>query len=284
MKLRYLNIGFAGIIVGSTLLFSCVKKDNGDDFPAGDVPPTAGGFTASSQIAPTNLVAYWNFNADNLLDSISKTTGTNAGMTFTAGIKGKALTGNPDGTKKAYATAIASAAVKAMTQYTVSFWVNTPQNTGATGIFSLGDTQGFWGNINVFFENGGTTSLARFKALYNDNGASFDNNIQDVQNGFNNWVQYVITYDGVGNFKSYVNGSLARTATQTGMGAIRFINVGPIVFGALHFMTNPSSTSATGAQDWAGYLPGKMDEVRIYNKALTSIEVSALSILERQGR
>jgi len=284
MKLRYLNIGFAGIIIGSALLFSCVKKDNGDDFPAGDVPPTAGGFTASSQIAPANLVAYWNFNADNLLDSISKTTGTNAGMTFTTGIKGKALTGNPDATKKAYATAVASTAVKTMTQYTVSFWVNTPQNTGATGIFSLGDTQGFWANINVFFENGGTTTLARFKTIYNDNGVTRDNNIQDVQNGFNNWVQYVITYDGAGNFKSYVNGSLARTTTVAGMGAIRFTNVGPIVFGALHFMTVPSSTAGSSGEGWAGYLPGKMDEVRIYNKALTSIEVSALSILERQGR
>lgn len=284
MRFRNLNIGFAGIIIGSTLLFSCTKNDNNDDFPPGDIPKTAGGYSASIEIAPTNLVAYWNFNADNLLDSVSNTTGTNAGMTFTEGLKGKALTGNPDATKKAYATAVASTAVRTMTQYTVSFWVNTPQNTGATGIFSLGDTQGFWGNINVFFENGGTTTLARFKALYNDNGASFDNNIQDVQNGFNNWVQYVITYDGAGNFKSYVNGSLARTTTQANMGPIRFINVGPIVFGALHFMTVPSSTTGAGAQDWAGYLPGKMDEVRIYNKALTAIEVSALSILERQGR
>src|SRR5690348_5654233 len=103
MKLRYLNIGFAGIIIGTTLLTSCTKNNNKDDFPPGDVPPTAGGFTASSQIAPNNLVAYWNFNADNLLDSVSNTIGTNAGMTFTAGIKGKALTGNPDATKKAYA-------------------------------------------------------------------------------------------------------------------------------------------------------------------------------------
>ena len=118
---------------------------------------------SSSQIAPTNLVAYWNFNADNLLDSVSNTTGTNAGMTFTEGLKGKALTGNPDATKKAYATAVASTAVRTMTQYTVSCWVNTPQNTGATGIFSLGDTQGFWGNINLFFENGGTTTWPALK-------------------------------------------------------------------------------------------------------------------------
>lgn len=272
------------MIVGAITIFSCTKADSDDTFPAGDVPPTAGGFTASNQIAPSNLVAYWNFNADNLLDSVSNTTGTNAGMTFTAGLKGKALTGNPDATKKAYATAVASASVVAMKQYTVSCWVNTVQNTGATGIFSLGDTKGFWANINIFFENGGSATLARFKTIYNDNGVTRDNGIQDVENGFNKWTQYVITYDAAGNFKSYVNGTLIKTNTVAEMKDIRFTNVGPIVFGALHFMTVPSSTTGSPGEGWAGYLPGKLDEVRIYNRALTNIEVSALSILERQGR
>lgn len=284
MKSRYLYIGFAALIIGSTLLFSCTKNENDDVFPPGDVPPTAGGFTASNQIAPDNLVAYWNFNADNLLDSVSNTTGTNAGMTFTSGLKGNALAGNPDASKKAYATAVASPAVKAMTQYTISCWINTPQTTGATGIFSLGDTQNFWANINLFFEGGGTTTDARFKTIFKDNGVEFDTGVPTVNNTFNNWVSYISTYDGAGNFKSYVNGSLVGSKTQAGLSGVRFINVGPIVFGALHFMTVPSSTTGAGAQDWAGYLPGKMDEVRVYNKALTAIEVSALSILERQGR
>lgn len=283
MKLNIKKTGLAVIITGSTILFSCTKAETDDTFPAGDVPPTAGGFTASNQIAPTNLVAYWNFNGS-VTDSVTSQAGTNAGMTFTEGLKGQALTGNPDATKKAYATAVASTAVQAMTQYTLSCWVNTAQNTGATGIVGLGDTKSFWGNINIFFENGGTTTLARFKTIYADNGATMDNNIQDVENGFNNWTQYVITYDGAGVFKSYVNGTLARTNTVAGMGAIRFTNVGPIVFGALHFMTVPSSTTGSPGEGWAGYLPGKLDEVRIYNKALSAIEVSALSILERQGR
>jgi hypothetical protein len=284
MKSRYLNIGFAGMIIGSTLLFSCTKNDNDDFFPPGDVPPTAGGFNSSKEIAPTNLIAYWNFNNDNILDSVSNTTGTNVGMTFTSGLKGKALTGNPDATKKAYATAIPSDAVKNMKQYTVSLWVNTPQNTGATGLFSLGNTQGFWANINMFFENGGTTTNARFKTIFADNGVEFDTGVPTINNAFNNWTSYTATYDGAGNFRSYVNGSLVGSNTRAGLGDVRFLNLGPIVFGALHFMTVPSSTAATGAQDWAGYLPGKLDEVRVYNRALTAIEVSALSILERQGR
>lgn len=283
MKLNIKKAGLATMIVGGTLLFSCTKADKDDTFPAGDVPATAGGFTASKQIAPTNLVAFWNFNGS-VQDSVTGQAGTNAGMTFTTGLKGQALTGNPDATKKAYATAVASDAVKTMKKYTVSCWLNTAQNTGATGVVSLGDTQNFWGNINIFLENGGTTTLARLKTIYNDNGVTRDNNIQDIENGFNNWTHYVITYDGAGNFKSYVNGTLARTNTVEGMTDIRFTNVGPVVFGALHFMTVPSSTTGSPGEGWAGYLPGKLDEVRIYNKDLSSIEVSALSILERQGR
>lgn len=269
--------------ITGTMLFSCTKTDNDDTFPPGDVPPVAGGYTAASQVASANLVAFWNFNGS-VQDSITGTAGTNAGMTFSPGLKGQALTGNTNAAMKAYATAPASTAVRAMTQYTVSCWVNTPQNTGATGIVGLGDTQNFWGNINIFFENGGTTTLSRIKTIYADNGVTRDNNIQDIPNGFNNWVQYIITYDGAGVFRSYVNGSLARTNTVADMGPMRFTNVGPIVFGALHFMTVPSSTTGSPGESWAGYLPGKLDEVRIYNKALTSIEVSALAILERQGR
>jgi hypothetical protein len=284
MKSKYLNIGFAGLIIGSTLLFSCTKKDNDDFFPPGDVPPTAGGFKTIGEIAPNNLIAYWNFDDDSILDSVSKTIGTNFGMTFTPGLKGKALTGNPDGTKKAYATTIPTDAIKNMKQYTVNLWVNTPQNTGATGLFSLGNTQGFWANINMFFENGGTTTNARFKTIFVDNGVEFDTGVPTINNAFNSWTSYTGTYDGAGNFRSYVNGSLVGTNTKAGLGDIRFLNLGPIVFGALHFMTVPSSTAATGAQDWAGYLPGKLDEIRVYNRALTPIEVSALSTLERRAR
>jgi hypothetical protein len=258
---------------------SCTKADYSDDFPKGDAPPVAGGYTNSRQIAPTNLVGYWSFNGS-LADSVSGTNGTASGTSFSTGLKGQALQGGTN----AYALATPSNAIRSMTAYTISVWVNTSQNTGATGIVSLGDTRNFWGNINVFFENGGTATKAVFKTIFQDNANVYDNGIQEVEGGFNTWVQYTITYDGAGSFKSYVNGSLAATKTVAGGGAIRFTNVGPIVFGTLHFMTNPSSTSGSTSQTWAGYLPGKIDEVRFYNKALSETEVTALSVLEKQGR
>lgn len=260
-------------------LSSCTKAKYDDDYQKGSPPPIAGGYVNSREVAASNLVAYWAFNGS-LVDSVSGTAGANAGTSFSPGFKGQAL----QGADSAYALAMPSDAVKSMTTYTMSFWVNTAQNTGATGIVSLGNTQDFWGNINVFFENGGTASKARFKTIFEDSGQVNDNGIQDVENGFNNWVQYLITYDGAGNFKSYVNGSVAAAKTIEGAGPARFINVGPIIFGTLHFMTKPSSTSGSTSQDWAGYLAGKLDEVRIYNKALTELEVSALFKLEKQGR
>lgn len=277
---------FTGIAVAVAALSSCTKPDRSDDFPHGDVPPTAGGFTHSSQIAPANLVAYWGFNGD-LKDSISNTTGTNKGMTFTPGLKGQALQGAAPA-NKAYATAVPSDAVKNLKAYTISLWVNTPQNVGATGLVSIGHTTEFWANVNVFLDNA-AAGTARFKTIFRNNNntpANYqaDNGVQDLTSAFNNWTNYIITYDTSGIVRSYANGSLVTTKMGVPKPvAAQFSNVGPVVFGALHFMTIPSSTSGATDQPWAGYLSGMLDEVRIYNKALTPIEVSALSILERRG-
>ncbi|MDQ6608478.1 MAG: LamG domain-containing protein [Bacteroidota bacterium] len=280
--MKILNLTtLTAIALAGAVFSSCTKANRSDDFPAGDTPPTAGGFTNSSEIAPSNLIAYWGFNGD-LKESVSGTTGTNKGMTFSAGLKGQAITGNPDPAAKAYATSPLTPAIAGLKKYTVSVWTNSALNTGATGIFSIGETTGFWANINIFFENGGSATTAIFKTIFLDNGATYDNATQSVANGFGNWTHYVITYDGAGNFKSYVNGSLARARTIPATD-IRFTNVGPVIFGTLHFMTVPSSTTGSTDQPWAGYIPGKIDEVRIYNRALTDIEVSALSILERRG-
>lgn len=277
---------FACIVVAVAALSSCTKPDRSDDFPHGDVPPTAGGFTASSQIASANLVAYWGFNGD-IKDSISGTTGINKGMTFISGLKGQALQGAA-AANKAYATATPSDAVKNLKAYTISLWVNTPQNVGATGLVSIGHTTEFWANVNIFLDNA-AAGTARFKTLFRNNNntpANYqaDNGVQDLTTAFNNWTNYIVTYDTSGVVRSYVNGSLLATKTGVPKPVVaQFSNVGPVVFGALHFMTIPSSTSGATDQPWAGYLSGLLDEVRIYNRALTPIEISALSTLERRG-
>jgi hypothetical protein len=276
---RFMSPAITAIAIVLLLSTGCTKADYGDDVVKGDAPPVPGGFTNSDQIAKANLVGYWAFNGS-LIDSVSGTAGVATNTSFATGQKGQAMKGDVNG----YVIAPASTAIKNMTAYTVSLWFNSPLNTGATGLFSLVDAQNFWGNINIFFENGGNSNLARVKTIYADNGTTRDNAIQDISGGFNKWVQYTISYDGAGVFKSFVNGSLIRTNTVTGMAGIRFLNATNIVFGALQFMTNPSSTTGSTSQPWAAYLTGQLDEVRVYNKALTDVEIFALFKLERQGR
>src|SRR5262245_35184387 len=79
----------SGIVISCLILSSCYKKFD----PKSYAPPlNIGGYTSSKEIAPANLVAYWAFNGS-YIDSVSGTSGTNTGTTFSAGIKGQALKG-----------------------------------------------------------------------------------------------------------------------------------------------------------------------------------------------
>jgi len=56
-----------------------------------------------------------------------------------------------------------------------------------------------------------------------------------------------------------------------------------MVFGCVQFQTDPSLTNH-GPESWASWLTGSLDEVRIYNKALTAEEVNALVVLQGKGK
>ena len=273
-------VAIAGFLAVVVLCARCTKPDKSDDFPKGDPPPVPGGFTNSSQVAATNLVGYWDFNG-NLKDNVSGTNATGTNITYATGLKGQAM----QGAVNAYAIATPSNAIKAMGAYTISWWTKSPLNAnGIVGMVNFSDTRNFWGNLNTFFENGGTQDLMRFKAIFASNGSTFDFGVQEVTGRWNAWNHFALTYDGVSKFDVYINGTLATSGTRAGLGPIQFTNFEHIVFGTVHFMTTPSLTSGSTSQSWANFLTGQLDEVRIYNKGLTSIEVSALTTLEKQGR
>ena len=279
----------------------CTKADYNDTVVKGDPPPVAGGFTNSNQIATSDLVAYWNFNG-NLTDSVSGATATNAGTTFTKGIKGQAY----QGSNTSYATFNPSAAIQNLHSFTVAFWINSPVNTGAIGIFSLTNTNDFWGSLDVYQDNGGSGDKAVFKVHLNNANVPWAGQFTDTKVSFNKWNHITITYDaGTSQLNIYegatalgvnsagnpggtvgpvLHGSDPGAPPVTPYGNIKFINATAIAFGAFQFQTNPSLTTAATAQTWATDFAGALDEFRIYDKALTAQEVSALVTLERQGR
>jgi hypothetical protein len=262
----------------SLLLTSCYK-----DFDPKSYAPafTINGYTSASEIAKANLVGYWAFDS-NLIDSVSNAAGTNTGTSFVNGFKGKAIQGGLN----SYVLADANANINAMTSFSLSFWVNTPPpSTGIIGLFALSKTDAFWGNIELFFENGSTNSAGKFRThLFNGTtDKEFPSN--DIVGFFDKWVSITITYDGAASiYKLYVNGSNVSTVNGAGFGPLKITSPGKIVFGAPQFMTTPSLTNSHGAEPWASFLTGQLDEVRLYNKVLTAEEINALVVLQGKGK
>jgi len=268
------------IAVGSLLFSSCYKKFD----PKSYAPPLSiGGFTSSKEISPANLVGYWSFDGS-YIDSVSGNAGTGTNTSFTAGFKGQAMQGG----NNAYVLFTPGAAITGMTSFTITCWVNTPVNTaGIAGLVNLSNTSNFWGNIDMFFENGSTLDAAKFRGHITNNGSSPEHWISKdgIPNVFTKWTNIAISLDGAANrFKLYVNGSVIVNEVDAGFGTLHFTNSGKLVFGTVQFQTTPSLTSSHGSEPWASFMTGQMDEVRIYNKALSDAEVNALVLLEGRGK
>ncbi|MEO8403227.1 MAG: LamG domain-containing protein [Chitinophagaceae bacterium] len=270
--------GWLCIAAVAIVLSSCYKKYD----PKSYAPAfTIGGFTKSSEIAASNLVGYWAFDGS-LIDSVSGSASTNVGTSFAGGFKGQAL----KGALNAYVLASPSANFNSMTSFTVSEWVNTPPpSTGIIDIFSFGKTDGFWGNIDLFFENGGTNANGRFRTHIFNGTDDKEFPTEGGINFFDNWTNVTITYDGTtSHYLLYINGSKVTDITATGFGPLHVTNPGKLILGTTQFNTSPSETTGSGAQSWASFLTGSLDEVRVYNKVLTALEINALTVLQGKGK
>lgn len=305
-KLKYLKFG-TPIAVGICLLVSgCTKVNNDDDFPAGDPPPVAGGFLNSDEVAPSNLVAHFSFEG-NIEDSKGGVTGgtMNNGGSFTAGRKGLAYTPtitdpvlNRTNTFISYTN---PGPIATLTSFTVALWINTAKHDGgAQGVFTLAKEDGsFWGNFFLMIEGNNSPENRMFMKLHMEkNNAPFiehwlepfgDYRPDDMYNG---WRHVAWTYDeSTSKVGFFINGqkrdlppgadTRAADGAGTPLGALNFKNPTRFIIGG---MQNHTGAPFNTPEPWMLNFTGKMDEFRIYNKALSSQEISAISKLERQGR
>ncbi|WP_316804998.1 LamG-like jellyroll fold domain-containing protein [Pedobacter nototheniae] len=288
------------VAIAACLMFSqCTKSKLDDDFQVGNPPPVAGGYTNSSEIEPSNLVAYFPFDG-NIADNKGTVTGgvLTGTSNFQGGIKGQAYQGKT-GTFITYAN---PGLVAGLTSFTVSFWINTQKHDGgAQGIFGLGKADGsFWGNFFVIIEGNNTSSNKMQSKLH------FEKNVTPSIPNTENWVdpaealrpndmygawrQITYTYDETtSKVAYYANGQaidIGNDANRTSNGTAP---LGPLAFkSATKFVIggyqNHAGAPFGGLEPWMLNYTGKLDEMRIYKKALTSQQVSALYQLERQGR
>ena len=287
-----------GVLI-SIFTTRCTEPETGDDFTPGDPPPVAGGFVNSNEIAPANLIAHFPFenNVDDVKNAV--TGGATSGTTsFAEGRKGLAYQGSADG----LISYTNPGPIAALTSFTVSYWINTQKHDGgAQGVFMLAKQDGsFWGNFFSIIEgnNSPTDNRMFMKLHFEKNNAPFIEHWIEPGGDFRPndmygaWRHVAWTYDAATSKASlYVNGQKRdlptgaedRKANAAGdpLGELNFKDGTRFVIGGYQ---NHLGSPFNAPEPWMLHYTGRLDEFRIYNKALSVQEISALQVLERQGR
>jgi hypothetical protein len=287
MKSKFLSFFMAFAISGSLILgFSSCK----DEEPT--LPPI-GGFNSADEVAATNLVAHWAFEGDGKEKKSGATPANSSNASYAAGAKGQAVKFNAGFLAYNEITALNS-----LPNATVSLWANFDNNgSHPTSFFSLTRPNEWAGNLNMMSETGwkpaGNDTLV-IKGLVVTNVAgnpSFQDSRNEPSNGgvqapkgVNTWKHLLMSWDGASsNFKIYVDGvkvSNPDWETRGTTGPLSFFTPTRPVIGAW-------GTNAPGggtAEGWQVPMTGSVDELRVYNKALTDAEINSLYLLEKAGR
>lgn len=228
-------------------------------------------FAQVPSYVPTNgLVGYWPFSGNANDVSLNANNGTNNGATLTADRFGNADSAyNFDGNDIITADAIP------FSNLTISIWYNINNSsvlnpttghppTGAQLIgqgtqlsptaycdYSIGITS--WNNINQFAFEKSIISSPLFEMFYSNANISYSN-----------WVNLIYTIDS-NIVKVYLNSILIDTFNTP----TNFIQSGNVLsFGARYVQNSTSPT--------CNYFTGKLDDIGIWNRALTQEEITNL--------
>lgn len=274
---------FSGIAVGALFLgmsFTSCKTTEPDPY-AGKTDP--------STIAAANLVAYFPFESETT--SISKGDGITFSKkggigSFVVGRRGNAYQGSTSQAFLEYNLATTNA-LKNLTEYSYAAWIKTPAPTGgAASAFNMNGGDANMGNFNFIIESQSNADSLALKPYLRNSTTVWQG--QDLwtfnkANSSDKWIHVVSTYNKTTSTMSlYVNGLLVNSSikyadgvqadgTQPLLGALTFVDMTKFYIGAWAKLATGTATDS-----WMVYYPGMIDELRIYNKALTDTEVKAL--------
>ena len=288
-------------------LSSCQKTFDAKSYAPPKPPPSYGGYVSSAEVASTNLVAHWAFNGS-YIDSVSKTAATptdtlansNTGISFGTGFIGQAVT--LPGTSS-YLLSTVPPNIQNLHSFTVSLWVNIPTSAplgNAIGLISIPNSPNFWSCLDIYFNGGNTATSGNLNIHLNNNSKSTTGTDAwltgtVLPNPFGTWANIVLTYDDTQSlFSIYYQGQPTTGGPtkngvwpQTGFAPLDWTGTSNMIFGTFPFQAKPSLTAGASPETyggWASYVDGAMDEVRIYNVALSSAQVNALYNLQEAGR
>lgn len=281
-------------------LESCKKHNSGPS-----APTPIGGFVSSDSVESQALVAYWPMDGD-VNDHKGGITGTGVNVTYTTGVRGQAYQGSAN----TYASFTPNAALQGMNSFSVALWywqpaqpVDSPKND-PQGIFFMADKNT---NPDVIIENEhfapkSMDSVEIHEGTFfpaSTGWQGFTMNTFDTM-AIGKWVHFAITYDGGSStFVVYQNGQPMpnqsaygwNTATillngaqgsGTPQGNLNWSGAPPIIGTIGTWAPNTYGVSPTLGSN--GNFQGKLDEIRVYNIALTNKDVAGLYLNGLAGR
>lgn len=284
------------LVLGMISLNSC-KKDSS--------LPKIDGYDNSDQVAKTYLKAHWTFD-DTYNEAVSSTAPSNKYGTyaFTTGQIGKALDLNAGALVYPSIANIGSA--NSLSAFSVSLWINVKGTKGGTNAFTSffgiipASTTDVWGNVMACAETSRHSAASDTLELKNylnttlaDGSQSGQDNVATVNDlgvgkyfkGANKWSHYVMTWDGTTHqFMLFADGVSCGAYSDRGTTPAMVMRTPcQAVFGSLAASDIGFATAGVRG-DWYPMATTKIDDVRVFNTALSQTEISALFNLGTAGR
>lgn len=276
-KKSFFQVLFLGTaLTAGFLMTSCNNDDNNNTTK---VDP--------STIATTNLVAYFPFN-NSATETIANLTPTaQPNVTYVTGRRGQAYQG-ADNARLLY-TLPTNSKLKTLTSFSIAMWFRSPLVTGdpEPTIFQIGKSDDlYWGNLTLALNRlSATSDSLQLKAFFLKTGVSWSGQHVSYSNTMfqvNQWMHLVYEYDGAtSKYNIYKDGVKVamgtgvedRKANEAGdaLGNLSFANADVINIGAWRPKSEGTATDA-----WMGWFKGNLDELRVYDKALSATEAKAL--------
>ena len=168
--------------------------------------------------------------------------------------------------------------------FTLAFWMNGvgPVVGGAQGLFAISNSAEFWGNLELFLENNDAGNEAFLKVHMFNAGVASGNgeewNEVKIPGALGKWTHIAVVYDEkTSKLNVYSDGVAVIPDKVLGGGSygqVKFNNFNGMVVGTYQFQTSPSLTNH-GRESWAKSFNGAMDQLRIYDRALSQSEIQA---------
>ena len=266
--------------------------------------PPIDGYNNSNEVAASNLVAHWTFD-DNNNEVISNTAPANTygSVTSTTGQIGKGIQLSQG--SLVYPSITAIGGENSLNDFTVSLWTNVNNNgnsfTTLFGIFPTAVAEP-WGNLSASVETGwfpardaGDTLVLKANYLSNDNGTlNGQDNRPDPRGNppvglfkaSGQWINFVIRFNSsTHKLQVFGNGTSIGAYDFRGdnTGALHMRTPAQAVIGSL--AANDIGFASAGARgDWMKMATALLDDIRVYNTALSDAEITALYNLGTAGR